>query len=84
MINIKWHTLLLDEISDEINRGNAKHGHGPLATPIQVVAVLAEELGEFSQATMQGKHTEARKELIQVVAVAINYLTHNGPHFSDK
>jgi NTP pyrophosphatase (non-canonical NTP hydrolase) len=75
---------VLFEIEDEIARGNKKHGDGALATPIQVVSILCEELGEFAQATMQNRPIDARKELIQVVAVALNFLAGTGPHFSDK
>ncbi len=76
--------LLLEEIDAEIERGNKKHGHGELATPIQVTAILCEELGEFAQAVMQGRIQDARKELLQVAAVAINHLKGTGPHFSSK
>lgn len=75
---------LVTEIEAEINRANVKHGHGPIATPIQLVAILSEELGEFAQATMKGHTFDARKELIQVAAVALNFLDGTGPHFSDK
>lgn len=70
-------------IRDEVRRGNAKHGHGKLATPIQVVAILTEELGEYAQAVMQGRSDDAYKELIQITAVAINHLHGQGPHFSE-
>jgi NTP pyrophosphatase (non-canonical NTP hydrolase) len=75
---------LLDEIDAEIERGNRKHGDGPIASPIQVVSILCEELGEFAQAVMQEKMDDARKELIQVVAVALNHLNGTGPHFSRR
>ena len=75
---------LFGDVSREIDRGNKKHGHGELATPIQVVAILTEELGEFAQAVMQERPEDARKELIQVVAVACNFLLGTGPHFSSK
>lgn len=75
---------LVEQIRQEINRGNTKHGAGELATPVQVVAILVEELGEFSQASMQNRSEDARKELIQVIAVAINFLLGTGPHFSAK
>jgi NTP pyrophosphatase (non-canonical NTP hydrolase) len=77
-------TTLLDEVLAEITRGNLKHGHGELATPIQVVAILAEELGEYAQAIMQNRTDDARKELLQVVAVAFNHLLGTGPHFSSR
>jgi NTP pyrophosphatase (non-canonical NTP hydrolase) len=83
-INLQFYGCLLDEISEEINRGNEKHGHGELATKIQVVSILCEELGEFAQAVMQGRKDDARRELIQVCAVALNHLTGTGPHFSNK
>jgi NTP pyrophosphatase (non-canonical NTP hydrolase) len=72
------------DIAFEIERGNNKHGDGPLATPQQVVCILTEELGEYSQAVMQGRVDDARKELIQVAAVAINHLIGTGPHFSSR
>jgi len=75
---------LLEEIDAEIERGNRKHGHGELATPIQVVLILCEELGEYAQAVIQQRDFDARKELIQVVAVALNHLNGTGPHFSTK
>lgn len=81
-MNFQWSESLLTAIKDEVDRGNLKHGHGELATTIQVIAILAEELGEFSSATMQNKPAQARHELIQVVAVAVNYLNGTGPHFS--
>jgi NTP pyrophosphatase (non-canonical NTP hydrolase) len=76
--------LLSQQIEAEISRGNAKHGHGELATPVQVVSILCEELGEYAQAVMQGRMADARKELLQVAAVAINHLRGTGPHFSDR
>jgi hypothetical protein len=75
---------LLDEIEAEILRGNQKHGHGELATPLQVTSILCEELGEYAQANMKNQPEHARKELIQIVAVAMNHLCGTGPHFSDK
>jgi NTP pyrophosphatase (non-canonical NTP hydrolase) len=75
---------LLNEVENEINRGNIKHCAGALATPIQVVSILVEELGEYAQAVMQERHDDARKELIQVVAVALNHLSGTGPYFSTR
>ena len=75
---------LLGEITEEIDRGNAKHGHGELATPEQVALILLEELGEFAQATMQQRPDDARKELLQIAAVACNHLLGTGPHFSSQ
>jgi NTP pyrophosphatase (non-canonical NTP hydrolase) len=71
-------------IAEEIERGNKKHGHGDLATTIQVVAILVEELGEFSQAIMQNRPNDARKELLQIAAVACNFLQGTGPYFSSE
>lgn len=82
-MRIDFH-VLVQEIEEEIERGNRKHGTGPLATPIQTVAILTEELGEFAQAVMQDRIPDARKELIQVVAVACNHLLGTGPHFTSK
>lgn len=76
--------MILMEVEQEILRGNEKHGHGDLATPIQAVAILTKELGEFAAAIMQKRADDARKELIQVVAVAMNCLHRTGPHFSNK
>ncbi len=78
------HLSLFGEVEREIERANEKHGHGPIATPLQVVAILTEELGEFAQATMQERPEDARKELLQVVAVAVNFLKGTGPHFSSR
>lgn len=75
---------LLEEIRCEIERGNKKHAHGEIATPIQVVAILTEELGEYAQAVMKNCPLDARKELIQVVAVAMNHMLGTGPHFSSR
>jgi NTP pyrophosphatase (non-canonical NTP hydrolase) len=75
---------LVDAIFVEIKRGNEKHGHGPLATPEQVALVLVEEIGEYAQAVMQQRPDDARKELVQVAAVAFNHLLGTGPHFSSK
>lgn len=69
-------------VTKEIIRGNIKHGHGRIATPIEVISILAEELGEYAQAVMQGRIEDAEKELTQVAAVACNALSGNGPHFS--
>lgn len=82
-MKFQWGWKILLEIKDEIDRGNAKHSHGELANDIQVVAILAEELGEYAQAVMKKQKEQARKELLQVVAVAINHLSGTGPHFSD-
>lgn len=71
-------------IRNEVKRANTKHGTGPMATPMQVVAILAEELGEYAQAVMQGRVEDARDELVQVCAVAFNHLEGTGPHFSSK
>lgn len=76
--------LIALDISKEIERGNNKHGHAPIATPIEVVSILCEELGEFAQAVMQGRTEDARKELTQVAAVAVNSLLGIGPHFSSR
>lgn len=75
-------TIIL-EITEEIERGNKKHISGPRADPIQLVSILCEELGEFAQASMK-KLPSARSELVQVAAVAINYLNGTGPHFLGK
>ena len=75
---------VMNAVVREIDRGNEKHGTGPLASPIQVVSILVEELGEFAQAVMQNRLDDARKELTQVAAVAINHLCGTGPHFSSK
>jgi hypothetical protein len=83
-INLLYYGMLLAEISEEINRGNVKHGQAPLASPLGVVAILTEELGEYAKAVIQEKPTEAKKELLQIAAVAINHLLGTGPHFSSK
>ena len=75
---------LIHEIEHEIDRGNRKHGEGDLATDIQVVSILVEELGEYAQAIMQNRPEDARKELLRVAAVACNHLMGTGPHFSSK
>jgi len=82
-MKFQFSQLLLLEIKDEIDRGNAKHGHGQLASDIQVVAILVEELGEYAEAVMKKQNEQATKELIQMIAVAINHLSGTGPHFSD-
>ena len=82
-MNLDYGETLL-EIDREIERGNKKHSHGELATPIQVVSILCEEIGEYAQAVMQGRIEDARKELVQVAAVALNHLRGTGPHFSSK
>lgn len=75
---------VIENVAQEVVRGNRKHASGPLATPIQVVAILAEELGEYAQAVMQGRTADAEKELTQIAAVAFNHLSGTGPHFSSK
>lgn len=73
---------VLSEIEREILRGNEKHGSGPLASHEQTSLILLEELGEYAQALLQCRLNDARKELIQVAAVAINHLRGTGPHYS--
>lgn len=80
LIALRSYSEIMAAIVREIDRGNEKHGTGPLASPIQVVSILVEEIGEFAQATMQNRSDDARKELIQVAAVAINHLCGTGPH----
>lgn len=75
---------ILDQIDEEILSANRKHGDGPLADQFQVVSILTEELGEFAAAVNQGRIPDAQKELVQVAAVAINWLQRTGPHFSNK
>lgn len=75
---------ILEEVEKEIQSGNQKHGHGPLANPIQVIAILCEELGEYAQANLKNQPTKARKELIQIAAIALNHLCGTGPHYSSK
>lgn len=72
------------EVIEEIDRGNQKHGSGPLASPLQVVSILTEEVGEFAGEINRGNMAKARKELIQVAAVAINALRETGPHVTTK
>lgn len=72
------------EVLAEIKRGNEKHGEGPLATPMQVVAILVEEIGEYAQAVLKGNDIDAEKELVQVCAVAFNHLLKTGPYYSQK
>jgi NTP pyrophosphatase (non-canonical NTP hydrolase) len=70
-------------ISGEIRKGNDKHGHAPLATPQEVVSILAEELGEFAAEVNQRNDEKARHELLQIAAIACNYLMGTGPHYSE-
>lgn len=76
--------IILEEIIEEVNRGNEKHSSGPMANPLQMVAILTEEVGEFAQAILKNQSLSARAELIQVAAVALNYLCGTGPHYSSK
>lgn len=77
------YSQIMDEVVREIDRGNAKHGHAPLATDDDTCLILLEELGEYAQACLQRRPEDARKELVQVAAVAINHLCGTGPHRSD-
>lgn len=73
---------LIRAIDNEITRGNSKHGHAPLATPEQTCIILIEEIGEYAQAILQGRYDDAKAELLQVAAVAMNQLMGTGPHCS--
>lgn len=75
---------VLELVDDEVFRANTKHGTGPLADPFQVVSILTEELGEVAKAVNQDKLEDARAEMVQVAAVAINWLQKTGPHFTNK
>lgn len=79
----KWlKSDVLESIDDEIERGNAKHGKAPMALGDDVVLILAEELGEYAQALLQGRFADAKKELTQIAAIAVNHLCGTGPHRS--
>lgn len=79
----KWlRSDVLERIDDEIERGNAKHGHAPKATSDDVVLILAEELGEYAQALLKRQYDNAQLELEQIAAIALNHLCGSGPHRS--
>ncbi len=81
---VAFHQACLD-IATEIELGNIKHGDGPMASPVEVVAILTEELGEYAQAILKDESPmHKRQELIQLCAVAINHLIGTGPHISTK
>ena len=75
---------VITEIANEIDRGNEKHGDAPLASHVETISILVEELGEYAEAVMQRRPEDARKELTQLAAVAVNHLCGTGPHFSSK
>lgn len=74
---------LITEIENEINRANIKH-NGELANSFGLLAILIKEIGEFAQDINKGEFLHSRKELIQVIAVACNFLEGTGPHVSTK
>jgi hypothetical protein len=75
--------MAAQKISEEVDRGNAKHGDGHIASDLEAIAILVEELGEYSAAVMQGNVAQAQKELTQIAAVAANHLG-GGLHFTNK
>jgi len=56
-------------------KARAKHGDAPIATNMELLSVLMEEVGEVATALNQNLgEKEFRKELVQVASVAIRYL----------
>lgn len=59
-------------------RGDHRWGRGDCSSdavaPIVKVAVLAEECGEVARAVLAGDMDAARRELVQVAAVAVAWL----------
>ena len=71
-------------IVDELERAVSQHPHFP-TDPIHAVAIMAEEAGEATQASLDftygGKHAEKlQKEIIQTGAMAVRNLI-NFHHF---
>ena len=72
-----YHTMA--EISDEVVRARAKHPANR-----HMLGALMEEVGELSQALLQGKgKDEIEKEAIQVACVAIRIVEEGDADYAD-
>ena len=70
----KTHRVLGDVLTEGI-KARAKHGDAPIATDMELLSVLMEEVGEVATALNQNLgEEEFRKELVQVASVAIRHL----------
>lgn len=79
----KFGQVMMD-VAIEIERAHEKHGAGPMASSFEMFAILAEELGEVAQAILKNQPDQVRLELIQVMAVAADYLIETGPRYTTK
>lgn len=68
---------VLDEIFTEYKRARIKHG--PMRSPHEGYAVLKEEVDEAWDAIKANDPVHARKEMIQVAAMALAYLLEVSP-----
>ena len=66
---------VLGDVLTEGIKARAKHGEAPIATDMELLSVLMEEVGEVATALNQNLgEEEFRKELVQVASVAIRHL----------
>ncbi len=66
---------VLGDVLTEGIKARAKHGDAPIATDMELLSVLMEEVGEVATALNQNLgEEEFRKELVQVASVAIRHL----------
>ena len=66
---------VLDLVRNEGSKARRKHGDAPIATDMEFLSVLMEEVGEVATALNQNLgEEEFRKELVQVASVAIRHL----------
>jgi hypothetical protein len=67
-------TAVLKRVSDAMDHQQKKFGQEPTATPLEAIAILGEEFGEFCRAINQDKFAEAQHEAFQIVAVTLAWL----------
>ena len=66
---------VLDLVCNEGIKARRKHGDAPIATDMELLSVLMEEVEEVATALNQNLgEEEFRKELVQVASVAIRHL----------
>jgi NTP pyrophosphatase (non-canonical NTP hydrolase) len=71
-------TTILTEVMDEVRRAKEKFPWWP-EDPVHAAAIVAEEAGELTQASLQftyevGTFDDMREEAIQTAAMAIRFL----------
>lgn len=65
---------ILKKVSEAMEHQHQKFGAEPTATPIEAIAILGEEFGEFCRAINQDKFADAQHEAIQIIAVTLAWL----------